>query len=459
MTLTTSNLTEYYLTISLSHYLTIRTMLIAIDAHMVGERETGNETYTLSLISGAAAHQRAIPRAFRGTLAGPPNATQTLPSTTRSQQRRFGDGPRFHLLATHPERLRSALLGPSSDAQQTLPPHASIERVRPGNALLRIPLTMPIQALRKGYDLLHVTYNAPPLCPCPTVVTIHDISFEHYPQFFSPRDRLILKTLVPLSARHARRIITVSEHAKREIMACYDIPADKITVTYEAASEQFRPITDPVALQVVRAKYGIPDGPFILALGNLQPRKNIRRLVEAFARVVNSQQSTVKNGQSFQNADHCSLSTVHCSLIIAGKAQWRESEIFQAVRGRDIENGVIFPGYVDDADLPALYSAATVFVYPSLYEGFGLPPLEAMACGTPVISSNAASLPEVVGDAAFTVNPTDTDGLARALLAVLATPTLQENLRQSGLQRAAQFSWDRCAAMTLAVYLQTVLEK
>ena len=132
--------------------------------------------------------------------------------------------------------------------------------------------------------------------------------------------------------------------------------------------------------------------------------------MEAFARVVNSQQSTVKNGQSFQNADHCSLSTVHCSLIIAGKAQWRESEIFQAVRGRDIENGVIFPGYVDDADLPALYSAATVFVYPSLYEGFGLPPLEAMACGTPVISSNAASLPEVVGDAAFTVNPTDTDG-------------------------------------------------
>ncbi len=260
-------------------------MLIAIDAHMVGERETGNETYTLSLIQALLRISARDPKGFSWDLAGPPNATQTLPSTRRNQQRRFGDSPRFHLLATHPERLRAALSAHSSGPEQTLPPHASIERIRPENALLRIPFAMPIQALRGAYDLLHVTYNAPPLCPCPTVVTIHDISFEHYPQFFSPRDRLILKTLVPLSARRARRIITVSEHAKREIMACYDIPADKITVTYEAAGEQFRPITDLAALQAVRAKYGIPEGPFILALGNLQPRKNIRRLVEAYARL------------------------------------------------------------------------------------------------------------------------------------------------------------------------------
>ena len=344
-----------------------------------------------------------------------------------------------------------------------MPPHARIDHIRPENALLRIPFALPIQALRGGYDLLHVTYNAPPLCPCPTVVTIHDISFEHYPQFFSPRDRLILKTLVPLSARRARRIITVSEHAKREIMACYNIAADKIAVTYEAAGEQFRPITDPAALQTVRTKYGIPDGPFILALGNLQPRKNIQRLVEAFARVgnsqqstVNSEQSTVKNGQSFQNAVHCSLSTVHCSLVIAGKAQWRESEIFQSVRDHGLEDAVILPGYVDDADLPALYSAATVFVYPSLYEGFGLPPLEAMACGTPVISSNAASLPEVVGDAALSIDPTDIDALAQALVEVLSSQERQEDLRQRGLRRVAQFSWDRCATETLSVYREVL---
>jgi glycosyltransferase involved in cell wall biosynthesis len=265
------------------------------------------------------------------------------------------------------------------------------------------------------------------------VVTIHDISFEHYPQFFSPRDRLILKTLVPLSARRAAHILTVSQHAKREIVERYGLSPDKITVTYEAAGEQFRPIADPASLQVVRAKYGIGDSPFALALGNLQPRKNIARLVEAFAQY---------------------RSPLPTSLVVAGKAQWRESEVFRAVQRAGLAGRVIFPGYVDDADLPALYSAATVFVYPSLYEGFGLPPLEAMACGTPVISSNAASLPEVVGDAALLIDPNDTAALAQALHTVLAEPALHADLRRRGFDRAAQFSWQRCAAETLAVYRQ-----
>ena len=152
-------------------------MLIAIDAHMVGERETGNETYTLSLIQALLRISARDPKGFSWDPAGPPNATQTLSSTRRNQQRRFGDSPRFHLLATHPERLRAALSAHSAGHEQTLPPHARIEHIRPENALLRIPFALPIQALRGGYDLLHVTYNAPPLCPCPTVVTIHDISF------------------------------------------------------------------------------------------------------------------------------------------------------------------------------------------------------------------------------------------------------------------------------------------
>jgi glycosyltransferase involved in cell wall biosynthesis len=138
--------------------------------------------------------------------------------------------------------------------------------------------------------------------------------------------------------------------------------------------------------------------------------------------------------------------------VIAGKAQWRESEVYRAVQQAGLEGRVIFPGYVDDADLPALYRAATVFVYPSLYEGFGLPPLEAMACGTPVISSNAASLPEVVGDAARLIDPADSEALAQALHDVLTQPALQADLRQRGQRRAAQFSWQRCAAETLAVY-------
>jgi glycosyltransferase involved in cell wall biosynthesis len=146
--------------------------------------------------------------------------------------------------------------------------------------------------------------------------------------------------------------------------------------------------------------------------------------------------------------------TVPVSLVIAGKAQWRESEVYGAVQQAGLEGRVVFPGYVDDADLPALYSAATVFVYPSLYEGFGLPPLEAMACGTPVISSDAASLPEVVGDAALLVDPTDSTALAQALRAVLTQPSLQADLRGRGLDQAALFSWERCAAQTLAVYRQ-----
>jgi glycosyltransferase involved in cell wall biosynthesis len=427
-------------------------MHIAIDAHMVGERETGNETYTLNLARGLLRLSGRDPKGFSWDASGPANATQELPSTRRAQQRRFGSTPRFFLLATHPERLHAAL----PELRSSL--HAQVTPVRPANALLRIPFGLPWAALRGSFDLLHVTYNAPPLSPCPTVLTIHDISFEHYAQFFSPRDLLILKTLVPLSARRAAHILTVSQHAKQEIVDRYGLPPDKITVTYEAAGEQFRPIDDPSTLQAVRAKYGIDAGPFVLALGNLQPRKNIARLVEAFGRIVNNEQSTVNsqrstvNSQQFPATDHRSLSTAHCSLVIAGKAQWRESEVYQAVQQAGLAGRVIFPGYVDDADLPALYSAATVFVYPSLYEGFGLPPLEAMACGTPVISTRAASLPEVVGDAAVLIDPTDTAALAQALHEVLSQPALQTDLRGRGIQRAAQFSWERCAAETLAVY-------
>lgn len=419
-------------------------MHIAIDAHMVGERETGNETYIVHLARGLLRLTGRDPKGFSWDALGPPNATQELPAAKRAQQRRFGDMPRFFFLATHPERLHAALpeLRHSANAQATA--------LRPANALLRIPFGLPWASLRGSFDLLHVTYNAPPLSPCPTVVTIHDISFEHYPQFFSPRDLLILRALVPWSARRAAHILTVSQHAKREIVERYALSPDKITVTYEAAGEQFQPVADPASLHAVRAKYGIPDGPFVLALGNLQPRKNIVRLVEAFGRVMNGKQLTVSGEQSGEITAHRSPLTA--SLVIAGKAQWRESEVYRAVQQAGLEGRVVFPGYVDDADLPALYSAAVVFVYPSLYEGFGLPPLEAMACGTPVISSNAASLPEVVGDAALLIDPADSEALAQALHDVLTQPALQADLRQRGLRRAAQFSWQRCAAETLAVY-------
>jgi glycosyltransferase involved in cell wall biosynthesis len=370
-------------------------MKIAIDAHMVGERETGNETYTLSLI----------------------RALLALPSTER------GD-VQFVLYTTHPERLR-----PRLDPAHPAP----IRRVKPEPAPLRIPLGLPLATAWDRADLLHVNYVAPPLGACPHVVTVHDISYEFYPDFFSPRDRWMLRIMVPLTARRAAHVITVSQHAKREIVSRYGLSPARVTVTYEAAGEPFRPVTDEAALRAVRERYGL-GSQYVLALGNLQPRKNIGRLVDAYARLR-------RDGQ---------LAGVQ--LVLVGKAQWRESEIYARVREAGLERDIVFPGYADDADLPALYSGALAFVFPSLYKGFGLPPLEAMACGTPVVTSNVASLPEVVGDAALTVNPTDVQALADAIHLVASRPGLRAHLVEKGLRRAAQFTWRRCAEETLAVY-------
>lgn len=409
-------------------------MDIAIDAHMVGERETGNETYAVNLIRGLLEITGLDPKGFSWDAApgGPPSTEAPNPR----RPRRWGAVPRFRLLTPYPERLAAAL--------PPLPPHARIVRVRPAASLLRIPLGLPWVSFAENVDLLHVQYNAPPLSPCPVVVTVHDIAFERYPEFFSPRDLRILKRLVPLSARRAARVITVSQHARQELLDCYGLPPERVVVTYEAAAEHFRPVTDPAELAAVRRRYGIGDRPYVLALGNLQPRKNMVRLVEAFRRL------TAGERAAGRNASDAPL------LVIAGKAQWRESEIFRAVEAAGLADRVVFPGYVADADLSALYSGAVAFVYPSLYEGFGLPPLEAMACGTAVICSNAASLPEVVGDAALTFAPTDVEALAQALADVLSNPGLREDLRQRGLQRAAQFSWRRCAQETLAVYREAL---
>ncbi len=368
---------------------------VAIDAHMVGERETGNETYTLSLI--------------RALLALAPAARQDAS---------------FILYTTHPERLH-----PRLD-----PGHAApIRTIRPAPAPLRIPFALPAAIRRDRARLLHVNYVAPPLGACPHIVTVHDISYDRFPAFFSPRDRWMLRTLVPLTMRRAAAVITVSQHARQEIIARYGLPTDKVAVTYEAAGEQFRPTADPS----LRPRLDLPaQAPYFLALGNLQPRKNIGRLIEAFA-------------QARQAPE---LADVH--LVVAGKALWRESEIYAAVWQAGLTGAVHFPGYIAEADLPALYSSALAFVYPSLYEGFGLPPLEAMACGAPVICANVASLPEVVGDAALTVAPTDVPALAAALRQVAASPALRMQLRQRGEARAAQFSWRRCAEQTLEIYRQ-----
>ena len=303
--------------------------------------------------------------------------------------------------------------------------------------IIRLLVTLPRLAAHYHLDLLHVTYNAPLFCPCPSIVTVHDISFEKFPQWFSPRDRVVLKTFVPRSVRRAAGIITATEFTKRELVETYQIAPNKVVVTPYAAGEQFRPVHDQALLSQVRAKYQTSNH-FILAVGNLQPRKNLVRLIEAFAQVKQTKAAPHK-------------------LIIVGKNQWQSSIVFERVKQSELNNQVIFTGFVPDEDLPLLYNAADVFVYPSLYEGFGLPVIEAMACGTPVISSNVASIPEIAGaGAACLVNPYNTNELAQALVRVLSNRAFQEELREKGLERARQFSWRKTAEQTVEIYHQTL---
>lgn len=367
-------------------------MRIAIDAHMIGERETGNETYTLNLIRGLLAQD---------------------------------DENQYLLYTTHPEVLRARL--PSEKAR--------IVSLWPTASLLRIPLAMPLMVRKQDVSLLHVNYIAPPYSPCPTVVTVHDLSFLLFPHFFTPRDRLLLSTLVPMSVQRAAKVIAVSQRTKEDLLEHYHLPEDKVAVTYEAASEVFRPLEERSVLTQWRERYGL-HRPFILTLGNLQPRKNMVRLVMAYDRVR-------KRGFTHQ-------------LVIAGQAHWRSSEIYRAVEEHGLEDEVLFTGYVPDSDLPLLYNAADLFVLISLYEGFGLPVLEAMACGIPVVASRTGSLPEVVGEAGLLVDPLDIEGISEAMAEVLSHPHLASQLKDRGLKRAANFSWHKTAKQTLDVYREVV---
>jgi glycosyltransferase involved in cell wall biosynthesis len=370
-----------------------RAFRIAIDAHMIGTGETGNETYIRGLVRG-------------------------LQQVTTQHE--------YLLYTTDPALLPARLLGERFRARQ----------VAPAGNIPRLAYGMPRAARQDRLDLLHVTYTLPLFLPCRTVVSVHDISYVFFPEAFSPRDRVLLSLAVPLSMRRADRVLTISEHARRDIVQHYRVPEWKVTAIPLAAEEHFQPVAAADELARVRARYRLPER-YILAVGNLQPRKNLRRLIEAFA--------TLR-----------AAGTITQRLVLVGKNLWRESEVFAAIRARGLVDEVVATGYVPDADLPAIYSAADVFVYPSLYEGFGVPPLEAMSCGTPVIASNSSSLPEVVGDAALLVDPTNTGELTAALERLLTDEVVSARLRVAGRKQAARFSWTETARRTLAVYEEVI---
>ncbi len=264
-----------------------------------------------------------------------------------------------------------------------------------------------------------------------TVFTLHDLIFLHYPEYHLPYNRWYLTFAMPRFLRAASAIITPSECSRQDAIKFYKLPPEKIKVIYEAAAPYFKPADNAAALQRVRQQYNLPER-FILHVGTIEPRKNLSRLLEAFQAIL---------------PDFPDL-----ALVLVGKKGWLYDEFFQKLQQLGLTERVIFPGFVAEADLPAFFKLAQVFVYPSLYEGFGLPPLEAMACGTPVICSRSSSLPEVVGEAGLLIDPTRTTELVAALRRLLADAALQTELRGRSLARAREFSWARAAREHEAVY-------
>ena len=321
-------------------------------------------------------------------------------------------------------------------------------RVRVEAAERRVPRMVWMQTgartlLKKvSADVAHFTNGMLPVAsPVPTVVTIHDMSLRLYPRYHPARRVLLNRPLVDLAARSADAIITVSETAKRDIVRLYRIDPGRVHVIHEAAAPAFRPVRDPVELERVRRRYGLRDR-VILYVGTIEPRKNLPTLVEAFAR-----------GRKSGALDH--------QLVCVGPYGWLSRDLDDRIRSAHVTDDIAFTGYVPFEDLPAIYSLAEMFVYPSMYEGFGLPVVEAMACGVPVITGRAAALAEVGGEATAQIAETvrgagvpglDIDALADAMTALGTDPARRRDLSQRGLERSEHFSWERAAQASLDVY-------
>jgi len=329
-----------------------------------------------------------------------------------------------------------------SEQRFVAPPGLNVHLVRwpTSRPLVRIvweQLLLPQAVRSRQVDLLHgLAYAVPLVSSCPMVVTIHDLTFYRFPKTLRPSRRLYLRAATRSAVRRAARVIAVSHQTKEELVHFLHVPPEKVDVIHNGVGEAFRPAL-PDEIARFRKDRGLPAR-FILFLGTLEPRKNIVSLLEAFAR--------------WRKESGPGAGTEGVKLVVAGAKGWYFERIFALAEELGLAGELLFPGFLPEEELPWWYRAAECFVYPSLYEGFGLPVLEAMACGTPVITSSVSSLPEVAGNAAITVDPGDAGALADAIGRVLGDTALRADMLQAGLLQAKRFSWDRAARETAAVY-------
>jgi glycosyltransferase involved in cell wall biosynthesis len=361
-----------------------------IDSHSAEQQGEGNATYTRSLIEALLLDAPA------------------------------GD---FALFAKDPDHGCYGAL-PRRD-------HARVVRVAQGSGLARVGWALARAASRERVAALHAQYFAPIGYRGPLVLTVHDLAFLHIPESFPFPLRVALRVLVPRSVERADRIIAVSEFTRRDILARYRVRPEKVSAIPPGVDARFRPRA-PGEIKGVLARHGLEPG-FLFSLGRLNRRKNLLRLLQAYTRLADASAPAVP-------------------LVIGGKPDYGFDALLPDGRPVAEIRGVHWPGLIPDEDLPAFYCGAAAFVFPSLFEGFGLPVLEAMACGTPVVCSDRGALPELVGDAALSVDAESADALAAAITRVLTEPALAADLRRRGLERSRGFSWRETAQRTFALF-------
>ncbi len=363
-------------------------MRFAVDAHAIGRHLTGNEVYVRSLLNAFGAIDRICEFVAYVSV---------------------------------------------EDAYRYIPSGIRTRRIA-ANPFVRLGIDLAKKVREDRPELLHVQYTAPMGCPVPVVVSVHDVSFLEHPEYFPSLRARQLQWTVRRTVRRAARVLTGSEFSRASILKVYgDLEEEKVVVVPNAAAPEFRPISKAAALKTVCDRFSIA-APFILSVGDLQPRKNQIGLIRAFARMV----------RGFPQLNH--------NLVLAGKETWFAGRVHDAARESGVGDRIQFTGFVSDDDLLQLYNACDLFVFPSFYEGFGLPVLEAMACGRAVACSNTSALPEVVDGAALLFDPYAVDEIVRAISDVLLDAEWKGRMERLGLQRAAHFSWQKTAEKTLAVF-------